>query len=391
MAERRDKPAPTPKKRGTDLLYSLIAQARQYDDAVILGRGDPDLDTPSHIVAAANAAIEAGYETGSPVAGLDELREAIARRVKRVNNIDVDPETEVVVTNGGQEAIFLIVNTLLSPGDEIIVPVPTYNSYNDAISFAGAVMVDVPTRVDEGFHIDPDRVRAAITDRTKSLLMVSPNNPTASVIAPATVRELVKIAVENRLTIIADDIYDQFLYDGAVHLSPASLSEARECTLTLNSVSKAYAMTGWRAGWVVGPADLMKRLAAVKAGVSGPTSVIAQRGAIAALNGPQDCVREAHEIYERRRQIVLSALGDMGFTCGLPEGGQFAFADISSTGLDSVTLVKHVLDKTHVLIYPGFAFGQEWESFIRVTFLQPEEVLRDALERAKHEVLTLQA
>jgi aminotransferase len=390
MAERRDKLTSTPKKRGTDLLYSLIAQARQYDDAVILGRGDPDLDTPGHIVAAANAAIEAGDETESPVTGLDELREAIARRVKRVNDIDVDSETEVVVTNGGQEAVFLMVNTLLGPGDEIIVPVPTYNSYNDAISFAGAVMVDVPTRVEDGFHIDLDRVRAAVTDRTKSLLMVSPNNPTASVIAPDTVRELIDIAVEYGLTIIADDIYDQFLYDGAVHLSPASLPAGRERTLTLNSVSKAYAMTGWRVGWVVGPAHLMKRLAAVKAGVSGPTSVIAQRGAIAALNGPQDCVREAHGIYKRRRQVVLSAMDDMGFTYGLPEGGQFVFADISSTGLDSVTLVKHVLDETHVLIYPGFAFGEAWESFIRVTFLQPEEVLRDALEQARREVLALQ-
>lgn len=149
-------------------------------------------------------------------------------------------------------------------------------------------------------------------------------------------------------------------------------------------------MTGWRVGWMVGPADLMKRLAAVKAGVSGPTSVIAQRGAIAALNGPQDCVRASHEIYKWRRKIVLSAMDDMGFTYGLPEGGQFVFADISSIGLDSVTLVQHVLDETHVLIYPGFAFGEEWENFVRVTFLQPKEVLRDTLERVKREVQALQ-
>lgn len=389
MNQQGSERASEPKKRGTDLLYSLIAQARQYDDAVILGRGDPDLDTPSHIVAAANAAIEAGDNTSPSLAGLLELREAIARRVERVNNIHVDPETDVVITNGGQEAVFLIVQTLLRPGDEIIVPVPGYNTYDDAISFAGAVKVDVLTCIHEDFDVDPDRVRASVTDKTKSLLLISPNNPSANVIAPDNVRELVKVAVEHDLTIIADEIYDQFLYDGAVHLSPASLPGGWERTLTLNSVSKAYAMTGWRVGWVVGPAHLTKRVAAVKAGVSGPTSVIAQRAAVAALNGPQDCVREFHEIYKRRRRIVLSAMDDMSFNYGVPKGGQFVFADISSIGIDSVSLVQRVLDETHVLIYPGFAFGQDWENFVRVTFLQPEKILREALERVKRVVQAL--
>lgn len=384
-------PCNASEKRGTDLLYSLIAQARQYDDAVILGRGDPDLDTPQHIVAAAGASIESGEQGESPVTGLPELREAVAERVRRVNDIEVDPETEVVITNGGQEAVFLAVNSAIGPQDEILVPMPTYNSYIDAIAFSGGVRVDVPTFVEDGFHVDVERVRDAVSERTKAIIMVSPSNPTASVIDPCTVKELVQIAVEKDLTIIADEIYDQFLYGDAEHLSPASLPGGRGRTLTINSVSKTYAMTGWRVGWVVASQRLAKAVATVKAGVSGPTSVIAQRGAVAALTGSQDCVREMHEIYRQRREIVLDAMDEMDFTYGLPEGGQFVFADIRSTGLDSVSLVRRVLDATHVLIYPGFAFGEEWESFIRVTFLQPEKVLREALERVRRAVRALRA
>jgi len=371
----------SPSKQGTDLLYGLIAQARQYSDAVLLGRGDPDPDTPAHIVAAANAAIQAGESLPTRVEGLTELREAIARRVKRVNGIQVNPATEVVVTNGGQSALLLTILSLVGPGDEIIVPVPSYNTYEDAIRFAGAIKVEVPTYVYEDFQVDPDRVRAAVTDRSRCLLMVSPNNPSAGVISPDNVRALVEIAVENNLTIIADEIYDLFLYDGAQHLSPASIAGGRERTLTLNAVSKAYSMTGWRLGWVVGPQHLMARVTSIKAGVTGPTSLISQRAALAALTGPQDCVSEFHEIYKYRRRIVMQAVSEMGFTFGVPKGGQFLFADISSSGMDSVALAQRVLDETHVLIYPGVAFGKDWERFMRITFLQPDEILRDALAR----------
>lgn len=376
-------------KQGTDLLYSLIDEARGYDDAVILGRGDPDLATPQHIVAAAGDALRRDEQVKSPVAGLAELRSAVAERVRRVNKIEVDPATEVVVTNGGQEAVFLAVNAALGPLEEIIVPMPTYNSYIDAIRFSGGVGVDVITDAESGFCVSADSIRAAVTDRTECILMVSPGNPTASVIDPGTVREVVQIAAEHGLTIIADEIYDQFLYGDTEHLSPASLPDGRERTLTINSVSKTYAMTGWRVGWIVAPEHLAMRVVSLKAGVSGPTSVVAQEGAIAALNGPQDCVRDFRETYGRRRQIVLDAMDAMGFTYGRPEGGQFVFADIRSTGLDSVTLVQRVLDETHVLIYPGFAFGEEWKDFVRVTFLQPEEVLRGALERVKRVVHAL--
>lgn len=379
--------APTPEARtpaaekGTAFLYALMEQARQYPDTIVLGRGDPDLDTPAHIVAAARAAFAARPPADLPHAGMPELRQAIARRMLDCNGVHVDPETEVVVTNGGQEAVFLMVNALLRPGDEIVTPVPCYNTYENAIAFAGGVKVDVPSYAEEAFEMDPARTRAALTPRTRTLILNSPNNPSASVISPANVRALVDIAVEHDLTILADEIYDRFLYDGAQHLSPASLPGGRERTLTINGVSKAYSMTGWRLGWVVGPAPLMARVARLRRGVSGPVGYVTQQAALAALTGPQDCVAEAHQVYTRRRRIILDQLDALGLTYGLPKGGQFVFAEIRATGLDCWAFVRRVLEKAHVLVYPGASFGEAWTGFVRITFLQPEALIREAMGR----------
>ena len=371
------------KPAGTNLLYQLIAEARTYDDVIVMGRGDPDFDTPAHIVAAAKQAMIHHQADVAPPQGLPALREAIAARVKRVNNIDADPETEVVVTNGGQEALFLMVLALLGEGDELIVPEPNYNTYADSLAFAGGVKVAVQTGHEEDFHADPAAVRAAITDRTRALLLVSPNNPAANVISPADMRALVDIAVERDLMIIADDIYDLFVYDDFVHTSPASLPGGKERTLTLNALSKAYSMTGWRLGWIVGPADLMARVAELKAAISGGTSIIAQHAGIAALTGPQDCVQMMADAYARRRRLVLDALDEMGMQYGVPQGGQFVFANIAFTGMDSAEVAQRILTEQHVLAYPGTAFSKERKDYLRMTFLQPEDVLVEGLRRMK--------
>ena len=273
--------------QGTSLLYKLIGEARGYDDVIVMGRGDPDFDTPPHIVAAAKEAMIHHHAEYTPPAGLPALREAIAERVKRVNNIEVDPATEVVVTNGGQEALFLMVLATVGPGDEMIVPEPNYNTYADSLEFAGGVKVEVQTWPHEDFRADPALVRAAVTERTRALLLVSPNNPCASVISPSDTRELLDIAIERDLMILSDEIYDLFVYDDFVHTSPASLPGGKERTLTLNALSKSYSMTGWRLGWITGPADLMARVAELKAAISGGVSVISQYAGLAALTGPQ--------------------------------------------------------------------------------------------------------
>ena len=371
------------KKQGTNLLYQLISEASGYDDVIVMGRGDPDFDTPAHIVDAAKRAMIENHADHAPPEGLAALREAIAERVKRVNNIDVDPESEVVVTNGGQEALFLMVVAANGPGDEMIVPEPNYNTYADSLAFAGGTKVEVQSYAENDFRADPADVRAAITDRSRSLLLVSPNNPAANVISPDDMRALLDIAIENDLIVIADDIYDLFVYDDLEHTSPASLPGGKERTLTLNALSKAYSMTGWRLGWIVGPADLMARVRELKAAISGGTSIIAQYAGISALTGPQEPVEMMAAAYRRRRRLVLDALDAMGMTYGLPQGGQFVFADISFTGMDSAEVAQRILSEQHVLAYPGSAFSQDRKNYLRMTFLQPEDVLREGLERMK--------
>ena len=371
------------KKQGTSLLYQLIGEARTYDDVIIMGRGDPDFDTPEHIVAAAKEAMIHHHADYAPPPGLLALRQAIAERVKRVNGIDADPQTEVVVTNGGQEALFLMVLAVIAPGDEMIVPEPNYNTYADSLAFAGGVKVDVPTYPDTDFRADPQAVRQAVTDKTRALLLVSPNNPAANVIAPDDMQAMLNIAQEHDLMILADDIYDLFVYDDFQHASPASLPGGKERTLTLNALSKAYSMTGWRLGWIVGPADLMARVTELKAAVSGGTSIISQYAGIAALTGPQEPVAMMAAAYRRRRRMVLDALDAMGMKYGLPQGGQFVFADIGFTGMDSAEVAQRMLTDQHVLAYPGSAFSKDRKNYLRMTFLQPEDKLKEGLERMK--------
>ncbi len=374
---------PEKKKRGTSLLYSLMAEAAGYDDTIVMGRGDPDFDTPAHIIAAAKEAMVQHHSDTAPPEGLLALRQAIAARVERVNGVAYDPETEVVVTNGGQEALFLMVLTLIGPGDEIIVPEPNYSTYLDSIDFVGGRKVGVTTYPQEDFRADPAAVRQAVSEQTRALLLVSPNNPAANVISPTDMQAMMQIACDHDLFVIADDIYDLFVYDDFVHTSAASLPGGRERTLTLNALSKAYSMTGWRLGWITGPAALMERVRELKAATTGAASIISQHAGIAALTGPQEPVQMMADTYKRRRRIMLDALDEMGIEYGVPQGGQFVFADIGFTGHDSFSFAKRVLSEQHVLAYPGGAFSESSNNYIRMTFLQPEEKLREGMERMK--------
>ncbi len=382
---------PNAQKRGTTLLYALLAQARTYPDVILLGRGDPDLDTPPHIIQSAEAAMAVHGTEPSPPEGLLALRQAIAARVKKYNNIDADPATDIVVTQGGQEALFLMVLATIGPGDELLMPEPNYNTYLDSVRFAGGTQVNVPSSADRDFRVDVEGVRAAITSKTKAMLLVSPNNPSATVIPPDDVRALVNLAEEKDLLILADDIYDRFLYDDYVHLSPASLPGAKARTLTLNAMSKAFAMTGWRVGWIVGPADLMAYVKQLKAAISGPNAIVTQYAALTALTGQQDVVEEMRQIYASRRRLVMDALDSMDIPYGMPQGGQFLFADISFTGMSSLDLAQRILEEQHVLAYPGTAFGAAWEHCLRITFLAPEEKLREGLEKMKETMYKIKA
>ena len=369
------------KDEGTRQRYDLLERAESMSDVIALGRGDPDLPTPAHIIEAAQQAIAAGVDEISDVAGIAELRRAIAAKLKRENGVAVDPASEVVVTTGGQEGLFLLVQAILQPGDEILVPDPRYTSYDVAIQMAGAKMVAIPTHERDGFDLDPDEVERRITPRSRVLLLITPGNPSAGTISPANIRRLAEIARKHDLIVISDEIYEKLLYDGTEHLSIGSLPGMAERTITLNGFSKTYCMTGWRVGYLAGPAAIMRRVRKLKELASCCAPVVSQWAGLAALNGPQDAVEEYRRIYEGRRRVMLDGLDRIGFTYGEPRGAFYIWVNASSVGMDSIDLTQKLLEEARVLIFPGTGFGDQWVDYMRVSYLAPEDELKEAMAR----------
>jgi aminotransferase len=365
---------------GTRQRYDLLERAETMSGVIALGRGDPDLPTPEHIVEAAKRAIDEGVDEDSDPGGLLELREAIRNKLGRENGVVVEPDG-VVVTTGGQEGLFLLVQTILDPGDEIIVPDPRYTSYDVAIQMAGGVMVSVPTVEADGFDLHARDVERVITPRTKAILLVSPGNPTAGTITPTNLVEIADLARRHDLLVISDEIYEKLLYDGAEHLSIGSLPGMAERTITLNGFSKAYCMTGWRIGYLAGPPSIMRRVRELKALCSAAAPIVSQRAGFAALTGPQDAVEEYRLIYEGRRRIMLDALDRMGFTYGEPRGAFYIWVNASSVGMDSIDLSYKLLEEANVLAFPGTGFGEQWVDYMRIAYLAPEDELTEALTR----------
>ncbi len=366
---------------GTRQRYDLLERAESMTGVIALGRGDPDLPTPQHIVEAAKRAIERGVDQVSDAAGLPELRRAIADKLLRENGVSVDPARGVVVTTGGQEGLFLLVQAILEPGDQILVPDPRYTSYDVAIQMAGATMVSIPTAERDGFDLDPAEVERRITPRTRVLLLITPGNPTAGTITPPNLRRIAEIARRHDLLVISDEIYEKLLYDGAEHLSIGSLPGMAERTITLNGFSKTYCMTGWRVGYVAGPRSVMRRVRRLKELASSCAPVVSQWAGVAALEGPQDAVEEYRRIYEGRRRVMLDGLDRMGFTYGDPRGAFYVFVNASSVGMDSIDLSQKLLEEARVLIFPGTGFGEQWVDYMRASYLASEEELAEAMSR----------
>jgi aminotransferase len=362
----------------------LMSIASGLDGVISLGLGDPDHATPAHIVAAAQEALRDGRCDGyTDPAGLPELRRAIAAKLRRDNGFEADPETEITVTTGGQEGLYLLIQCLLDPGDEILVQDPRYSSYDEAIKRAGGVPVLLPGREEDGFDLDPAFVESKITPRTKAILLITPGNPTAAVLAPDRLREIAAIAIRHDLLVIADEIYEKYVYDGARHLSLASLPGMRGRTITLNGFSKTYAMTGWRLGYVVAPPALTRAIRALKGMVSVCAPVPSQWAGVAAMEGPQDCVDFFRTSYDERRRALMAALDDCGFTYGYPSGAFYIFANTTSTGLPAFELAHRLLVEGKVLVFPGTAFGENWKHYLRFSLLQPTPVLLEALDRLR--------
>lgn len=379
--------APSPTIAVSDRARQLKAAGR---DVIDLGGGDPDFATPQHIVAAATDALEAGDTHYVASAGIPELRAAIVAKLRRENGLDYSTD-EIIVTPGGKPAIFAAMMTLIDRGDEVLILDPGWVSYAPEVIIAEGTPVSVPLSADNNFAITEERLRSYITPRTRALILCTPNNPTGRV---ATEEELVivsRLAQEHDFYIFSDEIYEKLVYDGAAHHSIAGLPGMWERTLTLSGFSKAYAMTGWRLGFLAAPRPIVNQILKIHSHSVTCATSFGQRGAIAALEGPQEIIARMVAAYDRRRHLVADGLNAIpGVRCALPQGAFYAFPDIRGTGLSSADCAELLIAEGGVAVTPGNAFGPAGEGFIRLSYATSDQELTNAITRMS-KVLTQHA
>ena len=357
----------------------MMGIASTLDDVIAMGRGDPDFHTPKHIVDAAVAAVRSDQHHYTPPHGMPELREAIAANLTRFD-LDYDP-SEVAVTAGVQEAIMLCMLAFAGPGDEVLITSPRFTTYDTAVALVGATAVPVPTFEKDDFALEPSEIEARIGERTKVLVLVSPNNPTGAVTPPETIRRIADLAVKHDLIVISDEIYADLIYDGAEHLSIGSLPGMKDRTITLNGFSKTYAMTGWRVGYLAGPADAIDTLTEPRHTLSINTATPSQHAALAALTGPQDALHEMKAAYAERRAYLMGAMRELGFSYGFPGGAFYLYTNVTSSGQGAADFCLRLLREGRVLIFPGAMFGDEEDAYVRISYLQPMDRIREAVDR----------
>jgi aspartate/methionine/tyrosine aminotransferase len=360
-------------------------------DVIKLGRGDPDLDTPAHIVKAGQDALGRGETHYGHPLGLPALRQAIVENIKAHGGADYSPD-EVVVTPGGQHAMFVIALSLLNPGDEIIVPCPGYNPYSQAAELSDATVVPVRMSMETNFTLTADMVKAHITPKSRVLVLINPNNPTGTVTAPDEVEKIARLAIEHDLIVISDEIYARLTY-GNQRIQPvASLPGMRERTITLSGFSKAYAMTGWRVGYFAGPRELVVAMAEVNHAFAISVASVSQHAALAALTGPQDCVEEMRKTYDERRKALCSGLDSIGIRYAEPQGAFYVYADVAAaTGIPASQFCERLLAEGKVMIYPGIIYGDYVDDYVRMSLTQPVPRIEEAIRRIQSVVETIRA
>jgi len=372
------------------LITKMANIAEGLTDVIRLGRGDPDLATPAHIVKAGQEALGRGETHYGHPLGLPALRKAISENIKTYGGADYAID-EIVVTPGGQHAMFVIALALLNPGDEIIVPCPGYNPYSQAAELADAVVVPVRMGMETNFTLTADMVKASITPRSKVLVLINPNNPTGTVTAPDEVEKIAKLAIEHDLIVISDEIYARLTY-GNQRIQPvAALPGMRERTITLSGFSKAYAMTGWRIGYFAGPRELIVAMAEINHAFAISVASVSQHAALAALTGPQDCVEEMRVTYDERRKALCEGLDAMGIPYAEPQGAFYVYANVSVVGMPASQFCERLLAEGRVMIYPGQIYGDYTDDFVRMSLTQPVDRIREAMSRIQTVVNTIRA
>jgi len=367
-------------------IRKMMERAQQLDregkKVIHLEVGRPDFDTPDHIKQAAIRALNDGVVHYTSNYGLPSLRSAIADKLHRDNGLDFDPLSEIIVTAGANEAIFMALMSTLNPGDEVLVPDPSWLNYFHCISMAGGRVVSVPLREENGFKLDPEDVARAITPRTRMLIVVTPHNPTGAVLSKDDLKALASLACERNLLVLADEIYEKLVYDGAEHHSIASLPGMWERTLTVNGFSKAYSMTGWRLGYVAGPRELIDILIRVHQYTAVCATSFAQSGAVTAYQGKQDCVEDMRREFARRRTLILDRLERMkGIECVHPDGAFYVFPSIHGLRRPSEEVATQLLEDALIATVPGSAFGKYGEGYLRLAYSNSYENIDEAMDR----------
>jgi aspartate aminotransferase len=371
---------------------ALQAEGRKV---VSFAAGEPDFATPGYIVdEASRAVLDPKNYRYTPAAGLPELREAIAAKTLRDSGLEVTA-AQVVVTNGGKQAVYQAFATLLDPGDEVLLPAPYWTTYPEAIKLAGGVPVEVFAGSDQGYLVTVEQLEAARTEHTKVLLFVSPSNPTGAVYSAAETAAIGEWALEHGIWVISDEIYQNLTYSDDPDVAPRAISIVEavpglaDTTILVNGVAKTYAMTGWRVGWMVGPLDAMKAAGNLQSHLSSNVSNISQRAAIAALNGPQDAVEEMRRAFDRRRKLIVAELNKIdGLVCPTPEGAFYVYPDVTGllnrswggvTPTTSLELADLILEQAEVAVVPGEAFGPS--GYIRMSYALGDEPLLEGVRR----------
>lgn len=371
-------------------IFGEVAKLRAAGKEVIsLGIGEPDFDTPAHICEAMYEATRNGATHYTPNKGIEELREAIAEKLKNENEIEYDIE-EIVCTVGVGEGVYVALSAYLDPGDEALVPDPSWLNYSHVPRLNGAVPVLYPLVSENDFQIKVEDLERLVTDKTKILVVLDPSNPTGGVLRKEVLEEVAQFAIKHDLLVISDEIYEKLIYDDNKHYSIAALPGMRERTIVLNGFAKAYAMTGWRLGYIAAPAELIPPMAKIHAYILANATSMVQWGGVAALKGTQEPVNEMVEEFRRRRNFMVRAINEIeGLTCPNPGGAFYLFVDVKETGMTGEEFTSYLLHEAGVAVVPGTAFGERATHEVRVSYATSMENLEKAVLRMKNAVQKL--
>jgi aminotransferase len=367
-------------------IRAMLAMAAGLDDVISLGIGEPDFDTPQHIIDAAYEAASKGMTHYSDPGGILPLREAISTKLKTRNGVDAAPD-EIIVTIGGGGGLSIAFLNTLNPGDEVITADPCYAMYFPQLILAGAKAVTVPIREENEFRLKAADIAEKITPKTKMIIINSPQNPTGSVMTRQDLEEVAELAIKHDLLVLSDEAYEEFIYGEGEHVSIASMDGMKERTLTINTFSKTYAMTGWRLGYIAGNKELINRMVVYQGTFLSNPCTFLQMGAIRAIQAADDDVKQMIEAYTRRRDIMVDGLNSIpGISCLKPVGAFYAFPNIKALGKSGYDVAVDFIQKAHVITTPGTAFGAAGEGYLRLSYANSEERIAEAVRRMKEVV-----